>query len=120
MTWGGKSATKLDLNNDGVPDFGFGSAFQFCCETNLVIAPFKFMGGYSASALASGVTVGQGDKFVGQKAVMEWAFGNSVNTAYGGNWYNATGKYLGLAFHVNGQVHFGWARLTFPKGDRQP
>ena len=78
MTWGGKSATKLDLNNDGVPDFGFGSAFQFCCETNLVIAPFKFMGGYSASALASGVTVGQGDKFVGQKAVMERAFGNSV------------------------------------------
>jgi len=110
--------TKLDLNNDGIPDFGFSFEFQFCCETNVVIAPFKFnqvLGAYSASALSSGVTVGKGDKFAGHVAVMQWAFQNrtSGTTNYGGKWLNATDRYLGLAFRINGQPHFGWARLTF-------
>jgi hypothetical protein len=116
ISWNGKTTTKIDLNNDGVPDFGFGSDFQFCCSTRLLLAPFKFnqiMGAYWASALASGVTVGKSGNFMGQKAVMEVAFGNSVSTAYIGPWTDAKDKYLGLAFHINGQVHFGWARLTF-------
>jgi hypothetical protein len=109
--------TKLDLNNDGIPDFAFGSDFQFCCETNLVIAPFKFnqvMGDYLASALASGVTVGLGNKFQGQREVMEGAFVNrtSGTTNYDGPFHDVQNRYLGLAFRINGELHFGWARIS--------
>jgi hypothetical protein len=27
-------------------------------------------------------------------------------------WRNATDKYLGIQFSINGQAHYGWARLT--------
>jgi hypothetical protein len=109
--------TKLDLNNDGIPDFAFASDVQFCCSTDLVIAPFKFnqiMGDYLASALASGVTVGLDNKFQGQKEVMLNAFINrtSGTTAYGGPFQDLQNRYLGLAFHINGQLHFGWARIS--------
>ena len=29
-----------------------------------------------------------------------------------GQWGNATNRYLGLKFAINGQTHYGWARLT--------
>ena len=29
-----------------------------------------------------------------------------------GPWFHGTNRYLGLKFVVNGQTHYGWARLT--------
>lgn len=37
--------------------------------------------------------------------------GTCCNFFYG-NWRQETGKYLGLKLSINGQVHYGWARLT--------
>jgi hypothetical protein len=29
-----------------------------------------------------------------------------------GNWRNVTDRYMGIKFSINGQTHYGWARLT--------
>ncbi len=29
-----------------------------------------------------------------------------------GSWANVTRRYLGLQFHIQGKVHYGWARLN--------
>jgi hypothetical protein len=109
--------TKLDLNNDGIPDFAFGTFGEFCCSTNEAIGPIHFneiMGRYWASALPSGATVGLDDEFQGQRAVMVGAFVNrtSGTTNYNGGFHDVQNLYLGLAFHLDGQVHFGWARVS--------
>ena len=31
---------------------------------------------------------------------------------FDGPWQNVSGKYLGIQFSINGQTHYGWARLT--------
>ena len=31
---------------------------------------------------------------------------------YRGNWIHVVNRYLGLKFQLNGETHFGWARLT--------
>lgn len=108
--------TKIDLNNDGIPDFAFGSDFQFCCETNVLLGPFKFNKIMSnGTPLGSGVTVGLGGKFISRPAYLEFAFENfsSGIITYGGQWLGVQDKFLGVAFRINGQVHFGWARLSF-------
>ncbi len=34
----------------------------------------------------------------------------------GGPWRNATRRYLGLRFSINGEVHYGWARFSVQHG----
>jgi hypothetical protein len=36
----------------------------------------------------------------------------SASSVNGGNWFGATSLYLGLKFVVQGQTHYGWARLS--------
>jgi hypothetical protein len=31
---------------------------------------------------------------------------------YWGEWLNKSNRFLGFAFHINGEVHYGWARLS--------
>jgi hypothetical protein len=31
---------------------------------------------------------------------------------YGGPWRNSKDRYLGLKFKIDGEIHYGWARLT--------
>jgi hypothetical protein len=33
-------------------------------------------------------------------------------SGYSGKWQNATDRYLGLKFQINGKTHYGWARLS--------
>ncbi|HEY6766871.1 MAG TPA: hypothetical protein VI386_19090 [Candidatus Sulfotelmatobacter sp.] len=104
----------LDLNNDHIADFvfnggglgNFGAVWVRPFNSNHVIAT------YSAAVLPAGAEVGPGDGFVGQKAVMEGECDCSGNIYYFGRWLNATNQYLGLEITINGQHHFGWARLT--------
>jgi hypothetical protein len=46
---------------------------------------------------------------------MAYAGGYGSQTFSDGPWVKATNRYLGLKFLINGQVHFGWARLTVSK-----
>jgi hypothetical protein len=52
-----------------------------------------------------------------------WFFlgtGGSSSKGFAGRWANGgqgvTNRYLGLAFEINGLVHFGWARITVTGG----
>jgi hypothetical protein len=40
------------------------------------------------------------------------SFFSNTSYHYAGLWLNAQHRYLGLKFMIQGQVHFGWARLN--------
>jgi hypothetical protein len=117
------SATSIDLNHDGIADFII--TFHGLDHTDfLTVAPL--VAGNSirsnskgdAAAGFFGVPVGPGEKFrstsggtYGWGVFMARAFEYSV-TSFGGPWANAVNRYLGLKFVINGQTHYGWARLS--------
>jgi hypothetical protein len=131
QTIGHNGSLKLDLNHDGITDFviseqglPWGSngtsqnlnvkpalnnqvncRYQYCASTE----------GAYAAALAPGVEIGP------QQSLHGWNGGVKEMAAeildrgianYFGSWRYARGGYLGLQFHINGETHFGWARLT--------
>ncbi|HEY4902190.1 MAG TPA: hypothetical protein VIH89_01835 [Candidatus Sulfotelmatobacter sp.] len=117
------NGTPIDLNNDGVADFTLG--FHVLDKSIvLTVDPIAKGNGVlcaadgGAAAGFFGVPVGAGEKFVRTNGyswgvVMADAGSYSV-TWFNGPWANATNRYLGLRFVVDGQTHYGWARLTVP------
>lgn len=124
----------LDLNHDGITDFGFnntkgsssfGGGWDF-----LTIFPMKSANriwgdktgdnGFFryGSALAAGIQVGPNAQFTpGNKLMARSSYGGglrrSPSSSNGaGPWKNATNHYLGLKFMIKGEAHYGWARLT--------
>jgi hypothetical protein len=43
-------------------------------------------------------------------------FENSDSTTFTGPWANATDRFLGLAFQLNGETHYGWVRMSVSAG----
>jgi hypothetical protein len=153
----GHLVTVLDINNDGIPDFGFcngtfyarvPSSGSTCAlarrlERNppdarrpspfgqwLSIFPPKakmnanrawgsstWRGGPAAAPLAAGVSVGPQLKFTAGARIMATWGSSSGYPHYGGPWKNAAHTYVGLRFLINGQVHYGWARLNVHADD---
>jgi len=121
------SKYQLDLNNDGVIDFTIEnnlhlSTTPFGDDLNIFPAkgnavwqgsrePFNQI---TAAALPAGVPVGTGKPFVFKNANMAYASLGAGSPSYvsGGPWKSATDRFLGLRFIIDGEVHFGWARLT--------
>lgn len=121
---------QLDVNNDGVADFSFlietsigaakgepGSAFG----VSGVIPSNAIWGqGNFASALESKRTVGPNKSYFqnGSGRLMGAGTflrdGSSSVESTRGQWQYTKDRYLGLKFLVNGQTHYGWARLTVP------
>jgi hypothetical protein len=113
----------LDLNHDGIKDFtisnGVFSSTDISGRTlralpagsNKVAGLKAFVNTLYAYALNPGSVIGPKLQFVGK--IMA-----ASGTEYGsiGRWKNVTNRYLGLEFHINGQVHFGWARFTVTSG----
>jgi hypothetical protein len=134
------SSYSLDLNNDGVVDFSIsnrsnycqtarGRSLTWCRSQNLWInaaGTNKFVGvlggngacsGECADALSVGQIVGSGDTFIGSGR-MDKCVATRLNTSnasgdyLSGSWVSVPHKYLGFAFSIDGQTHYGWARLT--------
>ena len=115
----------LDLNHDGIADFILRET-SVCnsdsCQSQLRVNPAK--GGIGAWGrhvrstgswgwayqLSQGLgRIGPRDPFSG--TVMGIALsGNTWD--YQGPWGGIRKGYLGLKFHIHGQVHYGWARLS--------
>ncbi len=111
----------LDLNHDGITDFtlsnflnSFGGALRIAdISYNAVRAQahsgthgFSY---YFASAFRAGVQIkANNKKFLPMRATMA----SSFQTGGGGQWLNAQNRYLGLKFAIQGQTHYGWARLN--------
>jgi hypothetical protein len=121
----------LDLNNDGVTDFTLGDILEVCIETtNARRAPEcseftdqwlyvrgsgsnKIVTGHSyASALPVRTKVGPGDKFGAQESLQFCSTQNGTFEHSAGPWLNVKNLYLGLQFTVDGEIHYGWARLN--------
>lgn len=117
--------TAIDLNHDGTPDFAFeltnvSHLFGLVAIPQVAGNAVEAKAGFSSVAAAGffGVPIGAGEKFItynfyGLPGVLMaggYAYGNSAT--YFGPWLNTHNRYLGVKFISQGQVHFGWVRMT--------
>jgi hypothetical protein len=119
------SKYELDLNHDGVIDFTIENNLHLSTTPfgdDLNIFPAKGNAEWqgsrepynqiTAAALAAGVPVGTGKPFVFRNANLAYASLTAFTYVSGGPWRRATNRFLGLRFVIDGEIHFGWARLT--------
>jgi len=117
----------IDLNNDGIVDFGIADFFSCCTDTRgtLVVGGYRTRNGLQNlivvskntmldAALRKGEVIGPKRSFgVPFYSVMETCFGYKGRVQqHGGYWLNVRDRYLGFKFFIKGQVHYGWARLS--------
>jgi hypothetical protein len=109
----------LDVNGDGTTDFFLRTHFRESIDSSggtqrLLAKPAKGNGvvGYArmATPLTSGVQIQSQLRFGG--IVMASDFGFAGSTFARGKWVNVTNRYLGLKFTIDGETHYGWARVT--------
>jgi hypothetical protein len=114
----------IDLNHDGITDFTLDNFFSqggrrgSYKQAILTIKPTAgaivcSSEGYAAGALQKGAEIGPKDESGAACSVMAFrTVEGSFGTYSFGPWFNVSDKYLGLRFEIQGQVHYGWARLT--------
>jgi hypothetical protein len=122
----------LDLNHDGITDFTIVNSDESCSTgpdclfEDLTVSPnapnrvLTTYGGMSfAQALPIGIKIGPGENFGSRFIQMERC--KSTRTSYYamGSWFNVKNRYLGLSFSIDGQTHYGWARLSVRNGRRE-
>jgi hypothetical protein len=124
----------LDLNHDGIADFSFSNWYynwhlHASVASLLQVVPkgqsnaiwgrgnfgFSFQGfsGGFAGALRRGFTVRPNQAYF-QKSkpqLMGFYGGSFYQSGTDSQWLYTKSRYLGLKFLVEGQVHYGWARL---------
>lgn len=114
----------LDLNHDGINDFiltssylsGIGQVQVIPQITgNKVVGVPQFCSFHAnsiaAAALPRGAVIGSSAAFNSQAKCMAGL--NSFNSY--GPWVDKNDWYLGLAFEIEGELHYGWARITVQK-----
>jgi hypothetical protein len=124
------SSYSLDLNNDGVVDFTFYNARssfrsggrRVAWSQNLWVrgaGTNQVWDNYGPSsfawALAAGRVVEPGDNFLGYGHMDRCKGSNGgSNVSTFGSWLEEGPQYhyLGFAFSIDGQTHYGWARLN--------
>lgn len=113
----------LDLNNDGSTDFTILNAAMANCSTvfsSLLARPvvgnavqgMKFRDRNLASALNAGAGIGSNQNFVQRYPLMGAVIYSPGGGQYSGRWTQVVNRYLGLKFQINGETHFGWARMS--------
>jgi len=128
----------IDLNHDGTNDFllratyyagstGFavGLDASGIAENRVTGRRFASSGGYffsAASALQAGAQIGPKGNFSVRFPLMAVEHFGRIGSQYSdlGPWAGkgkgVRSRYLGLKFVVNGEVHYGWARLSVTLG----
>jgi hypothetical protein len=105
---------KLDLNGDGIPDFELVNS-TFGHGGNQSVKPAgnnQVMGaGIYAFALASGAAIGPNGAFQSATFMANW-IDSSGSITVKGLWANTRNRYLGFKFLIDGEYHFGWARMS--------
>lgn len=137
VTIGQNQQYALDLNQDGIVDFTIHNFAHATVDTsgfsarlfvrpaagNAVAGHITRFGFPWAYALSSGMRIDKADRhFAPGRASM--AYSNTFIGSYyrGGSWLSSLGtatRFLGLKFKIDGQVHYGWARLNVQTQDLQ-
>jgi len=132
----GNGEVFIDLNGDGINDFGLAinATSSFTYQAGHYVKRTLAVGGNlgasvivdngSAGVLAQGSRIGQGRSFKNvnnpkQKMLVATSFESSSGLRHSsakGNWKNVQNRFLGLKFRINGEVHYGWARLNVRSG----
>jgi hypothetical protein len=131
---GSGQAVPIDLNHDGIVDFAIAHTLHYrgpnlnmtcpasngsqCTGTNPSNEVWG-QGGF-ASILRPGFKVRPNkshfqqarSNFASMVAFYVGRYGSTSQIF--GQWLNAKNRYLGLRFMINGEVHYGWARLSVP------
>ena len=126
QTMGRRGTLFLDLNQDGINDFelrelfiysrGFASTSTWNNKLYVIPAPgagvvqCDYIG--VAGALSAGEVVGPGWKFLTGPALVRWDVALGDAYCVGGSWCYNTRAFVGLRLQINGQTHYGWARIT--------
>lgn len=113
----------IDLNQDGITDFAISNhyfigtpiyqgyqgqvrVFGMNATNEIVGTSFE-----NASALPAGAKIGAKRTFKGLEMVSCKSDEHSGAYRFG-QWINVKNRFLGLSFKINGQTHFGWARIS--------
>jgi hypothetical protein len=128
----GRDGLTIDLNHDGVPDFGVVFAiFALADSAGVLVSSLhgnRVLSGTSANGrqgwvanLPAGYHVGpNGAKFqrggtfsskFGPAKVMFNCVDNSGLESCFGPWYKTQNSYVGFQFSIKGETHYGWARF---------
>ena len=136
------SQYNLDLNNDGATDFvitesntthppactpprGGTDAYATLALRGQGSNGFEISNDYVAR-VSSGSPIGRSQSFTTGSLDMEhtsivWEWTGmprlcEAHTTANGNWFNGDKGYLGLAFLLDGKIHYGWAAIGVPYG----
>ncbi len=118
--------TKVDLNHDGISDVSFlreSSNYKVLDRTVLAAAAqsqgglvgYLVSGHQYGSALRKGSPIGPKRTFLNRDVVLvrtEISHYFCCNTVYAGQWRNVSEKFLGVRFLIDGEIHYGWVRLS--------
>jgi hypothetical protein len=126
----------LDLNHDGITDFHLACGHSLFSQHVSLLLVYehntnRFLGSkgklHVPDDLAAGFVIGAWarSRFSNRNSsgiMAEIATSTNMRTGYVGLWANGgkgvKNRYLGLKFKINGEFHYGWARLnvSFPHG----
>ena len=112
----------LDLNHDGVKDFSFSAYYEVGMSSQFAFMRCWPQAGNSVwgqayeAALRPGVRIGPGGRFKLRHLSMARVSTVQGHSSFDAPWANGgrgvTDRYLGLKFQINGETHYGWARLS--------
>jgi len=71
----------------------------------------NFGGSYGVALALRGVTIRPSKKLQASHTFM--CHFSAKGEGYGGPWFGAGSRYLGVMFYVKGHAHYGWARANF-------
>jgi hypothetical protein len=127
-----------DVNNDGVPDYGFSFAsVTNSSGTHLYALESSYNGStaltgatdnaYSGSGSVSNYKSGdkidgslrQGEQWKADFGVLAARHTNGTNITYDGNWANETEQMMSIKLDANGHIYFGWIRLKYSKTEQK-
>jgi hypothetical protein len=67
---------------------------------------------YGVVAMKPGMQIGSKNVWSGGLQNMAFNLGGFGTSGIGGSWVNVNDRYMGLKFTINGETHYGWARLN--------
>jgi len=125
----GFSTLQIDLNNDGIADFfllaynlaSFSSHAEIFKSTTAAGLDNNeiLISGHLAAALVQGQIIGLPQAQFARNGLMARVVLSTYRHSSTGLWRNATNRYLGVKFAINGEIHYGWARMNASAGYAQ-